>query len=132
MFSRAALVWLLLLVVAVLNGAFRDSVVSARFGELVGHAIGTVILSLVILITAWLTVPWIDPATGRAAWAAGAFWLLLTIAFEFIAGHYLFDTSWQELLADYDVRRGRVWVLVLLATLVAPPLAFRTKRRVRC
>lgn len=54
------------------------------------------------------------------AWAVGAGWVLLTVAFEFLAGHYLFGRPWAQLTADYDVLSGRIWPLVLVATLVAP------------
>jgi hypothetical protein len=50
----------------------------------------------------------------------GVLWLATTVVFEFVAGHYLFHHPWSKLLADYDVRQGRVWVVVLLATAVAP------------
>jgi hypothetical protein len=51
-------------------------------------------------------------------------WLLLTLAFEFLAGHSLFGKPWDMLLADYDVVRGRIWVLVLMSTLLAPMWAW--------
>jgi hypothetical protein len=50
-------------------------------------------------------------------------WLGLTLAFEFLVGHYAFGTSWNELLADYDILNGRLWLLVLVAALTAPRFA---------
>ena len=47
-------------------------------------------------------------STTRDAWTIGALWLTLTLAFEFLAGHYVFRTSWRQLLADYNVFRGPV------------------------
>ena len=44
-------------------------------------------------------------------------------AFELLAGHYLFGNSWGRLLEDYNLLRGRIWVLVLVTTAVAPVLA---------
>ena len=49
-------------------------------------------------------------------------WVALTVAFEFLAGHYLFGTPWPVLLADYRLSEGRVWILVLASTLLAPVL----------
>jgi hypothetical protein len=46
----------------------------------------------------------------------------LTVGFEFLAGHYLFGNPWRRLLEDYNVVRGRVWMLVLLTTALAPLL----------
>ena len=63
-----------------------------------------------------------NPATAREAFLIGLVWLALTLAFEFLAGHYGFRTPWKELLADYDVLSGRIWVLVLLTTTLAPLL----------
>ena len=59
------------------------------------------------------------------AWTIGATWLVMTLAFEFVAGHYLFHTPWTTLLADYNVFPGRLWILVLAATIAAPALAYR-------
>lgn len=50
----------------------------------------------------------------------GVLWLVATVTFEFLAGHVVFRNPWPKLLADYDVRQGRVWVVVLVATALAP------------
>ena len=33
--------------------------------------------------------------------------------------------AWNELLADYNLLNGRLWLLVLVTTLVAPRLAMK-------
>ena len=57
----------------------------------------------------------------------GAGWVVLTLAFEFLAGHYLFANSWERLLADYNVAQGRIWILVLITTLLAPVVVYRLR-----
>jgi hypothetical protein len=47
--------------------------------------------------------------------------------FELLAGHYVFGNSWEKLLADYNLFRGRIWVLVLIVILFAPLWAFWQK-----
>jgi hypothetical protein len=47
----------------------------------------------------------------------------LTLAFEFLAGHYLFGNPWSKLLADYNLLRGHIWVLVLITTAFGPLLS---------
>jgi hypothetical protein len=128
MLFRAGVVWFGLLVLAVLNGAFRQAVLVPALGMGPAHILSTAILCVLILTLAAGTIRWIAPRDGGDAWRAGALWLLLTLMFEFLAGHYLFGTPWAELLADYDVLRGRVWVMVLLATAVAPAWALRQAR----
>ena len=67
------------------------------------------------------------PASASEAWRIGGLWVVLVLAFEFLAGHYVFGTPWSELLADYNVLRGRIWPLVLVITAVAPYVAGRAR-----
>jgi len=120
MIARVLIVWLLLCAVAIANGTFRQFALVPNFGAGAGHLLSSVSLSLLILVVAWCSIRWIGPSTDGQAWTVGILWLLATLAFEFGAGHYLFRSSWSKLLADYDVRQGRIWVLVLLATALAP------------
>ncbi|HRZ09953.1 MAG TPA: hypothetical protein P5319_08630 [Gemmatimonadales bacterium] len=120
MIRRALLVWLALCAVAVGNGTIRQFLIVPAIGPYAGHVVSSVTLSLLTLLVAWLSIRWIGPATVQQAWLVGVLWLSATVAFEFLAGHYLFRNPWPKLLADYDVRQGRVWVVVLVTTLLAP------------
>ena len=128
MIFRAATVWFLLLVVAIANGVLRELLIVPHLGSQTGHVISTLILSAAIVAVAFLLVRWIDPADRSAALGVGGFWVALTLAFEFLAGHFLFGKPWPELLADYNLAAGRVWILVLVATLLAPAWAFSRMR----
>ena len=44
---------------------------------------------------------------------------MLTLAFEVGAGR-LSGKPWSVVLADYDLLRGRIWVLVPIVTFLAP------------
>ena len=117
---RAVAIWGALLIVAVLNGGVRDIWLSPRLGDTAGRALSTVLLCGLILFVTWWTIRWIRPATAGEALSIGALWLCLTLAFEFLVGHYGLGRTWSELLADYDLRRGRIWLAVLVVTLFAP------------
>jgi hypothetical protein len=126
---RTLVVWFVLLVLAMLNGAGREALLVPRLGPAMAHVISTLTLSVLIAATTWIAVPWIAPPTARAALATGATWLVMTLAFEFLAGHYLFGKPWPVLVADYNLVRGRVWILVPLVTLLAPLWAWRLRIR---
>src|SRR5688572_17441522 len=130
MLARAVLIWCLLLGLAVINGGVREIWIIPRAGAGGGHAISTVALCVLILLLSSATIRWIRPVSAREAWAIGSLWLGLTVSLEFLAGHYLFGNSWSRLLEDYDVLRGRTWVLVLVTTAVAPRLAARARQLV--
>lgn len=120
MLVRALLAWLALLVLAIANGAFREAVFTPRVGSGAAHVLSTLTLCALILLLTWTTIGWVHPRSARDAWLVGGLWVGLVVAFEFLAGHYLFGAPWSTLLADYDLTRGRIWVLVLVTTAVAP------------
>ena len=119
MLFRAAVVWLGILVLASLNGALRDLLVAPRIGDTVARAISTVILCGLISLVTWYTLPWLGPRSAKQAFGIGAFWLVLTLCFEFGAGRYT-GKPWSVILEDYNLLRGRIWVLVPIVTLLAP------------
>lgn len=126
MWGRALLAWLVLLAAAIANGTARQAWLVSRLGDTVGRAVSSLLLALLIVAIAIGLVRWIAPSSPGQAWAIGAAWLALTLAFEFGFGRAR-GIDWAALLADYDLRRGRIWLVVLVATLVAPWLAGRTR-----
>lgn len=130
MIRRAVLVWFVLLAIAIVNGAAREALIVPYAGETAGRAISTASLAFLILLLSWLTIGWIGPRSSRDAWAIGALWVALTLAFEFLAGHYLFGAPWRRLLEDYNLARGRIWVLVVITTALAPFVAARVRDQI--
>jgi hypothetical protein len=118
--ARPVLIWGVLLVIASINGIAREAVLISRIGDLAGRAVSTLALSVFIIILTWISISWIAPRSTRQAWAVGVIWVALTLAFEFLAGHFVFHNSWSRLLEDYDVLGGRIWILALVTTLVSP------------
>jgi hypothetical protein len=124
MVLRACIVWVGLAVLAVLNAGLREGVWAPRFGQQAGHVVSTVLLCVLILFVAHLATGWIGVDSQSSAIQVGVAWTVLTLAFEFIAGHYVFGNPWEKILADYNMFRGRIWLFVPLTTLLAPYVAF--------
>jgi hypothetical protein len=120
MFVRAIVVWCGILLLAIANGALRSFWIIPQTGETIGRAVSTLLLCGLILYFTWISIRWIGPSSTGQALTVGILWLCLTLAFEFLVGHYVSGNAWSDLLADYDVTRGRIWILVLVFTLLAP------------
>ena len=113
--------WFIFVIAAILNGTFRVSFITPRVGEYAGHVISTVIFMCVLLVGTYFFLGYLDADLARNdLLLIGALWLVLTVAFEFLFGHYVMGHSWEKLLADYNIFKGRVWILVLLTTFLAP------------
>ena len=124
---RALAVWFLLLVTAVLNGFLRERFLIPKTGQQTGHILSTISLCALILLLTWPTIAWLDPPSAIAAAGIGVAWLVLTLVFEFGFGHYIAHKPWSELLADYDILHGRIWIFVLFTTAAAPWLTGRLR-----
>lgn len=116
--------WLLMLVVSVANGIFRDIAYGRYLSELAAHQLstllGVLLLGLVIRRHARR-----EPFPSlRAALSTGILWVSMTIAFEFLFFHYVGGHAWSSLLANYDLSAGKLWPLLLLWIAVAPSAFF--------
>jgi hypothetical protein len=114
-------VWFLFVIFAIINGGIRNKFFKPYVGDSIAHQISTIIFIIVILIVTYLILKfsYIQLSDSQAI-IMGTIWLLLTIFFEFIAGHYIFGNPWDKLVSDYNILKGRIWSLVLLTTFLAP------------
>ncbi len=113
--------WFVLVIAAILNATFREVFITPKLGEHAGHVISTFTFMCIILALTYLFLGYLDADLARNdLLLIGAFWLVLTVAFEFLFGHYVMGHPWGKLLADYNIFKGRVWVLVLITTFLAP------------
>jgi hypothetical protein len=72
----------------------------------------------------WFIVRRLKLSSVQEALLVGLFWLVVTVAFEFVFGHFVMGHSWERLLHDYNVVEGRLWVLVLLWETTAPVIFY--------
>lgn len=115
--------WLVMAVLAVINGGMREVLLIPRIGERRGHVISTAVLVIVILVVSGLFFATTDiDYTRGELFLIGLGWTVLTVGFEFLVGH-LEGTPPAETVAQYDVRQGHVWIAVPV-TLLASPLLF--------
>jgi len=99
---QSFLIWLLFIPLAIANGALRDLVLAPAFGDTLGRAVSSLTLSLLILV--------------------------LTLLFEVSFFVLVMGHPMDELLMDFDLFRGRLWLIVLTATFFAPLLASKVRK----
>jgi len=116
--------WLPMVLIAVINGTARDLWYKKYVGELKAHQISTITLIILFGFYIHFIIAKFPPSSGKQALYIGLLWLILTLIFEFGLGR-LRGNSWSTLLDDYNIIRGRLWVLILIWTALAPYLFFR-------
>lgn len=122
---RSFAAWLLILLLAVLNGFFREAVLLPNVGKPAAFFVSGLLLSLLIIIVTVALAKWMALDTGRRGFFVGCFWLGLTLFFEFAFGGIAQGKSWREMLEAYTFRDGNLWPVVLGVTLLAPLAAAR-------
>jgi len=124
---RFILFWLPMPFIAIFNAGIREKIFTRYFRERTCHQLST--LTLMILMTAytWLIFPLLKIERPANAWLNGFIWLLLTLLFEFLAGHFIFKNSWEKLLQDYNLLKGRVWGLFIFFMLILPYLIYEIR-----
>jgi hypothetical protein len=125
---RWRVAWAGLAALGVANGALRIVVYEDMTGEQLGHQISSLSMMALIAGYAWLLQRRWPLGSARVALLVGAAWTAMTLAFEFGFGRYIAGTPWGELVADYDLLRGRLWVFVPLTMMYAPAAVARFPR----
>ena len=120
--------WFPMIVIAIANGIFREKVLANHLNELRAHQVSTASMIVLFGMYVWvLFCIWL-PTSANQAIGIGLIWLVLTVLFEFLFGHYIVGHSWEKLLADYNIFKGRVWVLVLIWISVAPLIIYQLRK----
>lgn len=120
--SRALLIWLVILATAIANGGVRDFLLTQVLEPAAAQTLSGLLLSVVILGVAWISLPWLGIRSSSGALQIGAFWLALTLIFEFAFGIWQ-GKSWVHLLEAYTFRGGNIWPVVLVVTFLSPWMA---------
>jgi hypothetical protein len=113
-----------MLLLAVLNGALRDLGYKKYVGSLTAHQISTFTLIILFAFYIGYIINRFPPVSSTQAILIGTIWVILTLSFEFGFGRYR-GNSWLVLFADYNVLKGRIWVLIPVWVLIAPYLFYK-------
>ena len=127
--SAYALSWIGMVAIAILNGAIREKAYGPFMGELPAHQLSTFIIILLFGAYLWVLTGTYPIESPTQALIIGVMWLVMTVIFEFVFGHFVMGHPWSGLLQDYNLFKGRVWSLVLIWASVAPYLFYRIRSR---
>lgn len=122
-FGLATAIWFGAGLAIVANGFIGEFCIKDIIGDYGNHVYKTLI-GLVVAFCMGLIYAKQVKGEGwqKSCWTAGIYWFILTLIFEFVAGHYLFGNSWEALFNDYRFWKGRLWTLFLLAAVFSPYL----------
>jgi hypothetical protein len=127
MLSKAIGIWLILVIVAIGNAMIRERLLAPAIGAELALPASGVLLSLFIFVVAFVAVPFFGSTENKAYVFVGILWFALTFAFEFVFGRFVAGKPWHEIVQVFDITRGNLFILALLATLISPWLSARLR-----
>lgn len=125
---KAFVLWLTILILAILNGAGREAILIPALGPEAGFILSGILLSAVVILVAYVSLPWLGTDRPIELASIGLGWLSLTILFEFGLGLWQ-GKSWSFMLAAYTFKHGNIWPIVLIVIASAPYISARLRRR---
>lgn len=114
-----------------LHGIFRTRVLAPRIGEVPARQLGVLTGTVLIFLICLMSIRWLAARSPRELLGVGALWVLLTVLFEIVLGRWLLGFDWHRILADYDLARGGLMGLGLVALLFIPMLAATLRAKAR-
>ena len=118
------LAWFPMLLLAVLNGSLRDLGYKKCTADLTAHQISTIMLIIFFAFYIGYVIRHFPPSSSTQAILIGILWEILTLSFEFGLGRAR-GNSWTALLSDYNIIKGRLWVLIPVWILIAPYIFYK-------
>ena len=124
---KSILFWIPMPIIGVVNGIIREIGYRRFVSELTAHQISTFTGFGLFGCYVWfISGKWRIESSGQTL-LIGLIWLTLTIAFEFLFGHYIMKNPWSNLFHDYNLLKGRLWVLVPIWITIAPYVMYRLR-----
>lgn len=116
---RYFLLWLPMIVLAFANAALREMVFIKYFDDLRAHQLSTITLIILCVIYVGIVFRYLKIQNSRQALLIGFVWMLLTVIFEFSLG-LIMNISWEEMIQNYHLMAGRIWMVFLIFLLFLP------------
>ncbi len=127
MFYKAILIWVLIAIAETLHGIARVAILNRRIGDRRARQISVLTGSAIVLMIAWVSIPWIGVATVRQCLEIGLLWLSLMLAFDLGLGRLYFRLPWKRLLSDFDPRRCGFLGFGMFVSFLAPLIVARSR-----
>jgi hypothetical protein len=126
-FIKSIGIWLIIVLAAILNGFIREKALMPIFGIQASLPLSGITLSLLILIIAYFLVPLIGKHHGRVFFFIGVLWVGLTLAFEYLFGHFVLGKSWAEINDVFNLKDGNLFVVAVFISAAAPWLVAKLR-----
>ncbi|MCO4845759.1 MAG: hypothetical protein KC427_07045 [Sulfurovum sp.] len=127
LFLKTGTIWFIIATLAVVNGVFRESILTPNFGQNIALPTSGIILSIIIFMVTYVSFKLFGKNDYQTYFLIGVQWVLMTLIFEFLFGYYVAEKTWSDLFQVFNIMQGDLFILVLLVSLFSPILVGKIK-----
>ena len=124
---KAIGIWFIIVILAIFNGAIREKLLTPNIGSSIALPVSGLLLSILIVLAAFVTIPFFGSSESKTYILVGAIWFLLTLSFEFLFGHFVTGKSWHEIIQVFNIMKGNLFIVALFTTLISPWLSAKLR-----
>ena len=109
-----------------MNGIFRTVFLGPRFGDFRARQVALIPGVIIIYSIGWFFVPWINPSNSAECYFVGFILMLGMALFDALFGRFMFKFPWERIAQDFNVFKGNLLTIGLIALFFMPVLIFST------
>ena len=126
---KAGMIWVIIALFAIINGIFRENVLVSILGENIAISVSGITLSIIIFIVTYISFPLFGKHHALTYFFIGLQWVIMTLLFEFLFGHYVIGKPWSAIFQIFNIMRGNLFIIVLIVSLFSPLLVAKIKNQ---
>jgi len=126
-YIKATLIWCVMVLIAILNGVFRESILNPMFGDRTALPISGLILSAMIFAIIYLFINRLHATDSQTYIKIGLFWGLFTLVFEYGVGYFVLHQPIEHIHQVFNLQQGNLFSLALVTSIISPWLVAKIK-----
>jgi hypothetical protein len=126
-FLKTSVIWFVIALLAIANGVFRENILVSSLGQSIALPVSGITLSIIVFIVTYISFPIFGKNSSLTYFLIGLQWVLMTLLFEFMFGHYMIGKSWSDILQVFNIMKGNLFIIVLIVSLFSPLLVAKIK-----
>jgi len=126
-FLKTSVIWFVIALLAIANGVFRENILVSSLGQSIALPVSGITLSIIVFIVTYISFPIFGKNSALTYFLIGLQWVLMTLLFEFMFGHYMIGKSWSDILQVFNIMKGNLFIIVLIVSLFSPLLVAKIK-----
>ncbi len=120
-------IWFVIVFAAIMNGTIREKILVPIIGSNLALPLSGISLAIIVFVVSFLIIPFIGASEPKIYFSIGLFWVVLTLLFEFIFGHFVAGKPWKDIMQVFNLKEGDLFIVVLCVTAISPWLAAKIR-----